>query len=161
MQSWDTEGPWVNREPLSRSEGITTPFGRAVDITNAGRRVGFRGKTRSCVSHARAVASSFHRWFFGRFPNDRRLIETLPPVELDPFLAEYFETVQKPRGGNYTFDSFRLLRPNLDNYLQSQNYPWRIVTSNLFPLSKLAFDERKRKLKAESLSGVEGRLEQT
>ncbi|XP_064597060.1 uncharacterized protein LOC135463632 isoform X13 [Liolophura sinensis] len=160
LPSLDTQGPWMNRELLSQSTGTTTQFGHAVAMTNAGRRVGFTGKTRSCVSHARAVASSFHRWFFERYPSDRRLIESLPPAELDTFLAEYFEMVQKPRGGNYTFDSFRLLRPNLDNYLQSQNYPWRIVTSNLFPLSKLAFDERKRKLKAESTSSVEGRIEQ-
>ncbi|XP_064597065.1 uncharacterized protein LOC135463632 isoform X18 [Liolophura sinensis] len=106
-----------------------------------------KARSKSTISNILSTVRLFENWLrkHSDYKETRRL-ETLPPAELDTYLASFFSTVTKPAGCDYTPDSFRLLRSKLDNYLRYHGYRWSVVTSSEFRNSQFAFRRRKSEL---------------
>ncbi|XP_064597061.1 uncharacterized protein LOC135463632 isoform X14 [Liolophura sinensis] len=97
---------------------------------------------------------TFERWLERQSNQSQRKIETIPPVELDSYLVEFFSSVKNISGKDYSSESFRILRTNISSYLKDQHYPASITSSSVFARSQSAFMLRKRRLKEKELTTV-------
>lgn len=99
---------------------------------------------------------TFHRWLRSR-PNNissSEQIESIPPAELDPLLAEFFRTVKNRRGLDYDHKSLKYIRASLERHLKAKNYPASITRSPSFQVSQRAYKERKNQLRFAHLSAI-------
>lgn len=96
---------------------------------------------------------TFERWLERRSNQGQRKIETIPPVELDSYLVEFFGSIKNTSGKDYSSESFRILRTNISSHLKEQHYPASITSSSCFARSQNAFMLRKRSLKEKELKG--------
>ncbi|XP_064597112.1 uncharacterized protein LOC135463663 isoform X5 [Liolophura sinensis] len=92
-------------------------------------------------SNTRSAVHRFSVWLWHN-AQDNRPIETIPPEELDPFLSDFYRTVRRQEGGEYTPRSLRSLRERLQRHLKSHHYPVSIVNSPDFANSKDTFNAR-------------------
>lgn len=78
--------------------------------------------------------------------DDHRNIEEISPERLDFYLQQFYDTVKKPDGEQYTGSSLKMMRSKIDVFLKSENYPCSIVNSSEFRASQLVYRQRKAKL---------------
>lgn len=104
-------------------------------------------KKRSTAGNRVYAVRTFERWLERQPCQDQRVIEVISPTELDSYLANFFRCVKNSGGKDYSSESFRILRANINSYLREKGYPVSITTSALFTESQNAFNIRKQKLK--------------
>ncbi|XP_064597193.1 uncharacterized protein LOC135463713 isoform X7 [Liolophura sinensis] len=122
-------------------------------ISTPGRKIGFPPKSyrsSSTTRHIRFAVKNFQNWLSERPTKDQRKIEEIPPSELDGILVNYFSTIKKQYGGDYTPFSLGALRSYLELHLKDHNYPGSIIKSPAFSHSQRAFKNRRLSL---SLAG--------
>lgn len=78
--------------------------------------------------------------------DEARPVEQIEPGTLDSHLAQFFSVAKKRNGENYTAKSFDSLREGIKLHLKAASYPYCIVTSPRFLLSRTAFKARRRDL---------------
>ncbi|XP_064596989.1 uncharacterized protein LOC135463599 isoform X3 [Liolophura sinensis] len=126
-------------------------------------------KTPATIRNLVNAVGLLEQWLASHFPTEKRVVETIPPENLDGYLADFFTNVKKPCGEDYDVVSFSSLRSNINRFLEENGYPHSIsnTTSPYFSrsqdayvlrrkvLSQLSFEKRKRQLAyAEDLANV-------
>lgn len=97
----------------------------------------------STNQHVRVAVKSFQMWLSEGPAQDQRQIEDIAPVELDRILVDYFGTIKKQFGGDYTPSSLWALRSYLELHLKDKHYPESITRSTTFERSRVAFKSRR------------------
>lgn len=119
-------------------------------------------KTQSTIRNLTAAVSNFERWLWEQPFGDRRMIEQIPPSELDLYLVKFYAVVQKPTGGEYDPDSLSSVRSYLERYLKEHNYPASLTRSPEFFLSQQAFKARRQQLaRLQTARRIASRFEET
>ncbi|XP_064597051.1 uncharacterized protein LOC135463632 isoform X5 [Liolophura sinensis] len=116
-------------------------------FSNNQRMSSITTKKRSTAGNRVYAVRTFERWLERQPCQDQRTIEAIPPTELDLYLADFFSCVKNSGGKDYSSESFRILRANINSYLREKRYPVSITTSALFNKSQNAFSIRKHNLK--------------
>lgn len=102
----------------------------------------------SSWKHATSAVKTFEFWLRGYTNNtDQRRITLIAPEELDRLLCEFFTTIKKPNGLDYTPNSLLNVRFGLDFFLKHNGYPASIKLSPEFMNSRVAFQAKKHQLK--------------
>lgn len=96
--------------------------------------------SQTATKMVRAVAT-LERWMWSKYGETRR-IETIPPPELDAYLAEFWQGLVRENGTDFLPVSLRKYRYCLDRFLVSNDYPESITTSLAFPQSQSAYQLR-------------------
>lgn len=91
----------------------------------------------------RSYVRKFQSWALQPPRNEIRKIETIPPEELDAYLASFFTTIKRDTGGEYGYQSLITLRAALDRHLRQQNYQYSLRESKEFLSSRKALKARK------------------
>ncbi|XP_064596617.1 uncharacterized protein LOC135463292 isoform X2 [Liolophura sinensis] len=99
-----------------------------------------RVSSQTATKMVRAVAT-LERWLWSKYGETRR-IETIPPPELDAYLAEFWQVLVRENGTDFLPVSFRKYRYCLDRFLVANDYPESITTSHAFPQSQSAYQFR-------------------
>ncbi|XP_064605693.1 uncharacterized protein LOC135470590 isoform X3 [Liolophura sinensis] len=91
----------------------------------------------------RSYVRKFQSWALQPPRNETRKIETIPPEELDAYLASFFATVKRDSGGEYGYQSLITLRAALDRHLRQHSYQYSLRESKEFISSRKALKARK------------------
>lgn len=102
------------------------------------------------------AVSIFETWLREGPFQDQRKVDSLPPAELDTYLAGFFSTVKKKDGRDYSVSSLGALRTRIKQYLQRSGYPRSITDPLHFPISLEAFQERRQALSSLSQPSAQG-----
>lgn len=108
-------------------------------------RISSADKTQQTIIDVLNSVASIERWMWMRH-RESRFVQDVPPHELDAYLVEYFQTLQKPTGEDYKSETFTKLRSCLDRFLRDAKYPASLTKSNVFRRSQSAYDLRRREL---------------
>lgn len=103
----------------------------------------FKDKAKATISLTVSAVTTFEKWLSVEHNEEQRMMEHIPPEQLDAYLTGFFNAATKPSGEEYSFSTFRLLHSRLDLYLQARGYACSIMKSQRFIKSQIAF---KRKL---------------
>lgn len=90
-----------------------------------------------------AAVGTFERWLWQKYTEEKREITDITPVELDKYLAEFFNEIRTPSGADYKLESFVRLKSYLGRYLKETQYPELLSGSPVFQTSQAAFRARK------------------
>lgn len=109
------------------------------------RIVAFDNKSPHVIRNIVNVVCTLERWLWRTHEESRR-VETLPPMELDTYLTEFFSVLKKPTGDDYDPHSFKGFPTNLDRFLKEHSYPVSIKKSSTFSNSQSAYRVRFQEL---------------
>lgn len=123
---------------LSYSETTQSSVSNSLPLKHFPKRKRFEDNT---SSNTRSAVHRFSVWLWHNAQDDRP-IESIQPEELDPFLSDFYRTVRRQEGGEYTPRSLRSLRERLQRHLKSHSYPVSIVNSPDFANSRETFNAR-------------------
>lgn len=104
-------------------------------------------KSRTTFAMFASCVGTMHRWIQRKYPDEHRTIEDIPPIELDFYLAGFFQEVKKPSGTDYSPESLRTLRSYIQGYLETKNYPESITKSRTFLKSQQVYSHRRVQLR--------------
>ncbi|XP_064605692.1 uncharacterized protein LOC135470590 isoform X2 [Liolophura sinensis] len=88
----------------------------------------------------------FERWLRTNGYPGERPFECLSPNDLDQYLANFFSSIRRKTGEDFTYNSLTSVRTSLARYFRDVGYPYSITGSGFFLKSQLAFRERVKKL---------------
>lgn len=107
-------------------------------------------QTRHHGIHAMRIANSavktFQSWLAANHPGESRELHDIPAHNLDAHLENFFSTVIRKNGQNYSANSLVSLRTGLEFHFKRMGYPFSIVTSPEFSSSSRAFKRRREAL---------------
>lgn len=101
-------------------------------------------KHNSTKRNMNAVVRVFERWLRVN-SNDERPILAISPEELDLYLVDFFTTIKKPSGDDYTPLSLCVYRTSLEKYLKEHEYGASLMSVS-FRQSQKAFRQKKIQL---------------
>ncbi|XP_064597549.1 uncharacterized protein LOC135464005 isoform X2 [Liolophura sinensis] len=79
--------------------------------------------------------------------HESRPVNDIPPEQLDAYLTDFFSTVTKESGMDYSRETFCSLRCHLERYLKETDYGHSVMKSAVFVHSQEAYKQRLRSLK--------------
>ncbi|XP_064596987.1 uncharacterized protein LOC135463599 isoform X2 [Liolophura sinensis] len=148
MQIHQSNSPRTNPRPYGQglhravdSEAMPKRLSKA----SIKARISSADKTQQTIIDVLNSVASIERWMWLRH-RETRLVQEVPPHELDAYLVEYFQTLQKPTGEDYKSETFTKLRSCLDRFLRDAKYPASLTKSHVFRRSQSAYDLRRREL---------------
>lgn len=105
-------------------------------------------KTPATIRNLVNAVGLLEQWLASHFPTERRALETIPPENLDGYLADFFTNVKKPCGEDYDVVSFSSLRSNINRFLEENGYSYSISNagSPYFSRSQDAYVLRRKVL---------------
>ncbi|XP_013056724.3 uncharacterized protein KIAA1958-like isoform X1 [Anser cygnoides] len=92
----------------------------------------------------------FRDWLVLHCPSEVREIYTLPPEDLDNYLAWFYTSAKKQNGMDFSANSLYFFQSSIDRYLKDHNYEYSVVKGAEFRTSQEAL-----KLKHQHLSQKE------
>lgn len=103
-------------------------------------------KSGAIIRNIASAVGTLQHWLLTTY-REPRVIEVIPPAELDAYLEAFFAVITKPNQQNYEPESFKNVRSNIERFLQEKGYQGSITKSPSFRRSQLAFRRRKSTLK--------------
>ncbi len=79
---------------------------------------------------------------------------SLPPDQLDPILAEFYQRVRKCGGQEFGSGSLKTIQQFLENYFRGNNYPASITQSSKFQRSRNVLNAKVRQLRRHEESSL-------
>lgn len=104
-----------------------------------------RADGHSSERHAIGAAKTFESWLKSAKAEDMKL-ETIDLEELDTLLSEFYLTVKKKDGSEYSVNSLTSLRTGILYYLRKKGYMGGGFSPDHLPKSHAAFKQRIRML---------------
>lgn len=90
-----------------------------------------------------AAAGTLECWLV-QAKGDQRKVETIPPPELDSYLAEFFPLLKRRDGADYDPGGFSNFRSSMDHYLIRKKYPASLRHSKVFSRSQSVFKFKRK-----------------
>lgn len=99
-------------------------------------------KSATTINHMKTAVKCLAQWLGLNYPGEDRLIETIPPVQLDAYLSRFYASGMKTNGQPFKRTYFFKMRTSLERYLKEHGYPNSLVRDAIFANSQAAFMKR-------------------
>nr|XP_025039815.1 uncharacterized protein KIAA1958-like [Pelodiscus sinensis]XP_025039816.1 uncharacterized protein KIAA1958-like [Pelodiscus sinensis]XP_025039817.1 uncharacterized protein KIAA1958-like [Pelodiscus sinensis] len=80
----------------------------------------------------------FRDWLASHYPSETREIFTLPPADLDNYLASFYTRVRKQNGTEFSANSLFFFQSSIDRYLKEHKYEYSVSKGPEFTASQEA-----------------------
>ena len=91
---------------------------------------------------------------FLKLKNESRLVEEIPPKELNAYIGEFIITVRKKDNNeDYEPSSLRSLMASFERYLKKNNYGFSIMKDAEFEQARKALQSKQKDLKQKGKAG--------
>ncbi|XP_074834250.1 uncharacterized protein LOC142002222 [Carettochelys insculpta] len=80
----------------------------------------------------------FRDWLASHYPSETREIFTLPPADLDNYLASFYTRVRKQNGSEFSANSLFFFQSSIDRYLKEHKYEYSVIKGLEFTASQEA-----------------------
>ena len=90
---------------------------------------------------------------------ETRPVETIPPRELNMYLARFFLSVRKNNQSECEPDTIKAYQSSLQRYLNDRNYPESLLTGSSFKHSRDVLTSKRKALKQRGLWNKKNRAE--
>ncbi|KAM8795109.1 uncharacterized protein KIAA1958-like [Eudromia elegans] len=78
----------------------------------------------------------FRDWLALHFPSETREIFSLPPEDLDGYLASFYSNAKKQNGTEFSANSLYFFQSSIDRYLKDHKYEYNVVRGMEFRASQ-------------------------
>jgi len=112
------------------------------DYVNSKRNISTQKKTTSDMN-------KFTTWLTTQ--DQRHPLELISPTELDILIGHFIKSLKKPDGSNYEPGTRTSFHRSIERHLSDHNYPYNILTDDLFATSRAVLQAKRKELKQEGL----------
>lgn len=99
-------------------------------------------KPATSINHQMAALNHIERWLQLPPRSEQRVIEEIPPKDLDAYLADFFTMAKKHDGSEFGATYFERMRSSLERHLREHGYSHSIVKSAVFAASQRAYKSK-------------------